>query len=89
MCEMLFTSDKEFFENIGEQETKRYFEESYKFFYSYTFPPMFTFTYNIFTITYILYVNTNILSIYFFEFANIFFEIIYILYAIAKKTLIF
>ncbi|MBR3696796.1 MAG: plasmid recombination protein [Clostridia bacterium] len=31
MCEMLFTSDKEFFENVGEQETKRYFEESYKF----------------------------------------------------------
>ena len=31
MCEMIFTSDKEFFENIGEQETKRYFEESYKF----------------------------------------------------------
>ena len=31
MCEMIFTSDKEFFDNIGEQETKRYFEESYKF----------------------------------------------------------
>ena len=31
MCEMLFTSDKEFFDNIGEKETKRYFEESYKF----------------------------------------------------------
>ena len=31
LCEMLFTSDKEFFDNIGEQETKRYFEESYKF----------------------------------------------------------
>ena len=31
MCEMLFTSDKEFFDNIGEQETKRYFEESYRF----------------------------------------------------------
>ena len=27
MCEMIFTSDKEFFDNIGEQETKRYFEE--------------------------------------------------------------
>lgn len=31
MCEMIFTSDKEFFERIGEEETKRYFEESYKF----------------------------------------------------------
>ena len=31
LCEMLFTSDKEFFDNIGEKETKRYFEESYKF----------------------------------------------------------
>ena len=31
MCEMIFTSDKEFFEDIGEQETKRYFEESYNF----------------------------------------------------------
>ena len=31
MCEMLFTSDKDFFQNIGEEETKRYFEESYKF----------------------------------------------------------
>jgi hypothetical protein len=31
MCEMLFTSDKEFFDNIGKKETKRYFEESYKF----------------------------------------------------------
>ena len=31
MCEMIFTSDKEFFENIGEKETKRYFEDSYKF----------------------------------------------------------
>ena len=31
MCEMLFTSDKEFFDRIGEKETKRYFEESYKF----------------------------------------------------------
>lgn len=31
LCEMLFTSDKEFFDDIGEQETKRYFEESYKF----------------------------------------------------------
>ena len=31
MCEMLFKSDKDFFQNIGEEETKRYFEESYKF----------------------------------------------------------
>lgn len=31
MCEMIFTSDKEFFDNIGEEETNRYFEESYKF----------------------------------------------------------
>ena len=31
MCKILFTSDKEFFDNIGEKETKRYFEESYKF----------------------------------------------------------
>ena len=30
MCEMLFTSDYDFFERIGEKETKRYFEESYK-----------------------------------------------------------
>ena len=31
MCEMVFTSDKEFFDKIGEKETRRYFEESYKF----------------------------------------------------------
>ena len=31
MCEMIFTSDKDFFDSIGEKETKRYFEESYKF----------------------------------------------------------
>ena len=31
LCEMIFTSDKEFFDNIGEEETKWYFEESYKF----------------------------------------------------------
>ena len=31
MCEMLFTSDKEFFDEIGEEETKRYFDECYKF----------------------------------------------------------
>ena len=30
-CEYIITSDKEFFERIGEAETKRYFEESYKF----------------------------------------------------------
>ena len=29
ICEMLFTSDKEFFDKIGEEETKRYFNESY------------------------------------------------------------
>ncbi len=31
ICEIIFTSDKEFFDNIKEEETKRYFEESYKF----------------------------------------------------------
>ncbi len=31
MCEMIFTSDKEFFDKIGEKETKRYFQEGYKF----------------------------------------------------------
>ena len=35
MCEMLFTSDSNFFERIGEKETKRYFEESYKFICNY------------------------------------------------------
>ena len=35
MCEMIFTSDKDFFDNIGEQETKRYFEESYRFICNY------------------------------------------------------
>ena len=35
MCEMLFTSDKEFFDKIGEKEIKRYFEESYNFICSY------------------------------------------------------
>ena len=35
LCEMIFTSDKEFFDDIGEQETKRYFEESYKFICNY------------------------------------------------------
>lgn len=31
VCEMLITSDKEFFNNIGEKETKRYFQESFNF----------------------------------------------------------
>ena len=31
MCELIITSDKEFFETIGEDETKRYFEMAYKF----------------------------------------------------------
>ena len=35
MCEMLFTSDSNFFERIGEKETKRYFEESYNFICNY------------------------------------------------------
>ena len=35
MCEMIFTSDKEFFGEIGEKETKRYFKESYNFICSY------------------------------------------------------
>ena len=35
MCEMLFTSDKEFFDEIGEKETKRYFDECYKFICNY------------------------------------------------------
>ena len=35
ICEMIFTSDKEFFEKIGLDETKRYFEESYKFISNY------------------------------------------------------
>lgn len=35
MCEMLFTSDKEFFDKIGEKESKKYFEESYNFICSY------------------------------------------------------
>jgi hypothetical protein len=30
-CEYIITSDKEFFETIGEDETKRYFETAYKF----------------------------------------------------------
>ena len=35
MCEMVFTSDKEFFNKIGEKETKRYFDECYKFMCNY------------------------------------------------------
>ena len=31
ICEMIFTSDAEFFNKIGQEETKRYFEESYNF----------------------------------------------------------
>lgn len=30
-CEYIITSDKEFFETIGEEETKRFFETAYKF----------------------------------------------------------
>ena len=30
-CEYIITSDKEFFEEIGEEETKRYFETAYQF----------------------------------------------------------
>lgn len=30
-CEYIITSDKDFFESIGEEETKRYFETAYKF----------------------------------------------------------
>ena len=35
ICEMIFTSDTEFFNKIGQEETKRYFEESYKFICNY------------------------------------------------------
>ncbi|MBP3502145.1 MAG: plasmid recombination protein [Clostridia bacterium] len=31
MCQMVFTSDQAFFDRIGEKETKRYFDECYKF----------------------------------------------------------
>lgn len=31
MCEFIITSDKEFFDNIGEEETKRYFQTAYDF----------------------------------------------------------
>lgn len=35
MCQMIFTSDQEFFDRIGEQETKRHFDECYKFICNY------------------------------------------------------
>ena len=35
MCQMVFTSDQEFFDRIGEEETKRYFDECYKFICNY------------------------------------------------------
>lgn len=35
MCEMIFTSDQKFFDKIGYEETKRYFNESYDFIYKY------------------------------------------------------
>ena len=35
MCQMVFTSDQEFFDKIGEEETKRYFDECYKFICNY------------------------------------------------------
>lgn len=31
MCEFIITSDKEFFNSIGEEETKRYFQTAYRF----------------------------------------------------------
>ena len=31
MCELIITSDKAFFDSIGEEETKRYFQTAYKF----------------------------------------------------------
>src|SRR5699024_92262 len=31
MCQMIFTSDQTFFDKIGEKETKRYFDECYRF----------------------------------------------------------
>lgn len=31
LCELVVTSDKDFFERIGEKETRRYFETAYKF----------------------------------------------------------
>lgn len=35
MCQMVFTSDQSFFDRIGEKETKRYFDECYKFICNY------------------------------------------------------
>ena len=35
MCELIITSDKEFFQRIGEEETKRYFQKAYEFVASY------------------------------------------------------
>lgn len=35
LCELVVTSDKEFFEKIGENETRRYFETAYKFIANY------------------------------------------------------
>lgn len=35
MCKMIFTSEQAFFDRIGEQETKRYFDECYKFICNY------------------------------------------------------
>ena len=35
MCEMVITSDQEFFNKLGIEESKRYFEESYKFIWGY------------------------------------------------------
>lgn len=35
MCQMIFTSDQEFFNRIGKQETKRYFDECHKFICNY------------------------------------------------------
>ena len=35
MCQMIFTSDQAFFDKIGEEETKRYFDECYKFICNY------------------------------------------------------
>ena len=35
VCEFIITSDKDFFDNIGEEETKRYFQTAYDFVASY------------------------------------------------------
>lgn len=35
MCEMVFTSDQKFFDEIGYQESKRYFQENYNFICNY------------------------------------------------------